>query len=121
MKFDPETVELLADALADRLDARALAREGWVIPQVVAEHLGVEVSYVYQHAWKLGAVRLGDGPKARLRFRLREVDAALTCVPGRGTGEAESGAVEPKAPRRRRRPMGTSPPLLPIHGPREGR
>ena len=39
----------------------------------VAERFGVHRSWVYSHAEKLGAVRLGTGPKARLRFDLQRV------------------------------------------------
>ena len=118
MILDRETVELLADELAARLDEREAARSGWVSAEAVARHLSVEVSYVYAHASKLGAVRLGEGPKARLRFRLADVDA---CRRSRSTREPGIGAVEPKPPRRRRRSMGTTPPLLPIRGPRTSR
>jgi len=34
----------------------------------VAAYLGVERTWVYAHANELGAIRLGAGPKARLRF-----------------------------------------------------
>jgi hypothetical protein len=34
----------------------------------VAARLGVERSWVYAHARELGVVRLGDGPRPRLRF-----------------------------------------------------
>lgn len=48
------------------LEAKELARE-----------LSVSVDYVYAHAVELGAMRLGDGPKARLRFDLRTAQSAM--------------------------------------------
>ena len=77
----------------------------------VAAHLGVETSYVYEHAAKLGARRLGTGPKARLRFRLALVDEALLPLT-----QPSDGPSRPRARRRRRasRPAGTHVPLLPI-------
>jgi hypothetical protein len=66
-------IEAIAEATATRLseivgggattfalvDARQLARE-----------LGVSLDYVYTHASELRAMRLGHGPKARIRFDL---------------------------------------------------
>jgi hypothetical protein len=82
----------------------------------VAEYLDVERDWVYAHASELAARKLGDGPKARLRFSLQEVDERLSaCYRSR-----ESSALKPApqaTPRaRRRRPAGTSAPLLPIKG-----
>ena len=54
------TVELLRDERSSPfalVDARELA-----------EQLGVKASFVYDHAAELGAIRLGSGRKARLRF-----------------------------------------------------
>lgn len=34
----------------------------------LATQLGVSRAYVYEHAERLGAIRLGRGPRARLRF-----------------------------------------------------
>jgi hypothetical protein len=73
-------VEAIAEAIASRLaellstapptfalvDARQLARD-----------LGVSLPYVYSHATELGAMRLGAGPKARIRFDLARARQAL--------------------------------------------
>ena len=42
----------------------------------VADSLGVEPDWVYDHAEQLGAIRLG-GPKGRLRFDLRAIEEQL--------------------------------------------
>lgn len=53
--------------ISDRLvDAATLAGE-----------LGVERSWVYEHAHELHPIRLGNGPRARLRFNSHVVRAAL--------------------------------------------
>jgi hypothetical protein len=85
----------------------------WVGAAVVAKYLGVEVSYVYEHADELGARRLGNGPKARLRFRLDLVDRVLL--------SRSSGVRDDESPlqgvQRRQRQRGSSVrsvPLLPI-------
>jgi hypothetical protein len=44
----------------------------------VARRLSVSPNWVYAHKRDLGAIRLGDGPKARLRFRLAAVLAELS-------------------------------------------
>jgi hypothetical protein len=79
--LDREDIEAIAERAARRivqlldrpdrgpyelLDSRTLARE-----------LGVSVDYVYAHAVDLGAMRLGDGPKARLRFDLQTAQTAM--------------------------------------------
>jgi hypothetical protein len=96
---------------------------GWVSADVVAEYLSVDRAWVYQHATELGAHRLGNGPKARLRFRLEDVDAALTSLSSRGSGEAESRVAVPVRRHRQAWSSGTSAasvPLLPV-GLRRGR
>ncbi len=66
----------------------------------VARRLNVSHQWVYAHKQDLGAIRLGDGPKARLRFDATAVLAELSrrngaTGSGRGTGDA------PKRARRR--------------------
>jgi hypothetical protein len=109
----------LADLIVERLETRHLDPPRWVGADRVADHLGVEVSYVYEHANELDARRLGSGPRARLRVRLDLVDAALL---------RKDRAAEPPRPRgitarRRRRSRGPSThvPLLPIRPPSDAR
>lgn len=47
----------------------------------LARLLGVGRDFVYSHADELGALRLGSGPKARLRFDPDTARAALTGTP----------------------------------------
>lgn len=47
----------------------------------LAERIGVSRSWVYEHARELGAVRLGPGPRARLRFDPVTVAARLAGPP----------------------------------------
>lgn len=67
---------------------------------------------MYEHAAELGALRLGSGARARLRF---ELESSVARSPAR---EAESQPADPVSqatlrPRRRRR-VGTNVELLPI-------
>jgi hypothetical protein len=120
----------LADALAPEL-ARLIADLQDAQPQPddrinaaeLARRFGVSEDWVYRHADELGALRLGDGPKARLRFHVPTVVERLT---SRSNGKASQLAESPAAPRksaparrRRRRPVAPEVPLLPIRGARE--
>lgn len=67
----------------------------------LAQRLGVTRDWVYANATRLGAIKLGDGPKARLRFDLATAMAALHC-------EQSSMRVTQEEPRRGPgRPRGT--------------
>lgn len=52
-----------------------------VTAATLAGLLGVSRDYVYEHATDLGALRLGDGPRARLRFDPDRARAALVGTP----------------------------------------
>jgi len=94
------------------------ARARLVSPAELADWLNVDRGYVYEHASELGALRLGTGPKARLRFDLEDVRRRLSttsCSVGRESGAAEAAQQAPSRTRRRRR-LGTNVELLPIRG-----
>ncbi len=86
----------------------------------VAKHLSVERGWVYEHAGELGAIRLGSGPRARLRFSLQDVDAALTACSSGGRSNPADAAPAQRSRPSRSRATGTKVVLLPIRG-REGR
>lgn len=70
-----EGLERLADLVAERILERLERGDpaSWLTPVELAHMLGVERSFVYEHADELGVRRLGTGPKAPLRFRLDDV------------------------------------------------
>jgi hypothetical protein len=73
-------VEAIAEATARKLVEFVGERGktfGLVGPRELAEGLGVSLDYVYAHATELGAMRLGSGPKARIRFDLDGARRAL--------------------------------------------
>jgi hypothetical protein len=77
-------LDALADRLADRLAVRlgAASRDtsrtfALLDARGLAAELGVSVDYVYRHQTELGAMPLGDGPKARLKFDLNRARQAL--------------------------------------------
>ena len=78
----------VAESVADRVAAtleQVFATRLWiglVDATDLARRLGVHESWVYAHANDLEAIRLGDGPKARLRFDLQRVARILGLTPG---------------------------------------
>jgi hypothetical protein len=88
---------------------------GLVTAATLADYLGVSRAWVYENALRLGAVRLGDGPKARLRFDLEHARSTLSCSAGRES-ESPVPAQPPRSRARRRDATGTSVVLLPIRG-----
>lgn len=125
LRLDHEQLEDLAERVAVRVAAMLApgppARSRLVDAAAVATHLGVERDWVYRNAARLGARRVGEGARPRLRFDLEEVDRRLVaCSDGRGPDEGADGVVEPIRPRRRRRRSGTDARLLPIREARGG-
>jgi len=71
--LDPQDIERIADAVAERLDGgERTAPVRLVDAAAVAAALRVERDWVYAHAEELGGFRLG-GPQGRLRFDLQNV------------------------------------------------
>lgn len=100
----------------DNGESRNPAREPLVAPAVVAARLGVSRDFVYRHADELGAIRLGSGPKAHLRFDLADAERRLaSCTAGRESAAGDPAVHAPSRPRRRRA-SGTRVELLPIRG-----
>jgi hypothetical protein len=78
---------------------------GLVDAATLARLLSVTRGTVYEHADEFGAVRLGDGPRSRLRFDVERARAAWTRrVSGGRSHEPEPPTAAPiqRAPRRRR-------------------
>lgn len=119
-EIGPDAVERIAQRVAQLLrgehdDTREQpATPGLIDAFSLAKHLGLTRAWVYEHAHELGAIRVGNGPRARLRFDLATARAALA-----GTSEPQpSGGPATRTgpqPRRRRRPTQPSVPLLPVH------
>jgi hypothetical protein len=68
----------------------------------VAERLKMSPKWVYAHQRRLGVIKLGDGPKARLRFDPRAVEELRQ--PDAGPDQTAAPREQPpKAKRSRRR------------------
>jgi hypothetical protein len=116
LRLQLELLERLAERIADLVADRISAGPPLLDAEALARLLGVKRSYVYEHADELGAVRLGDGRKARLRFDAAEARRRLSCSTGRESKDDASAVVEPIRRACRRRPIGTGPDLLPVRG-----
>lgn len=95
-------VEAIAEATARKLVEFIAERGktfGLVGPRELAEGLGVSLDHVYAHANELGAMRLGSGPKARVRFDLDRARESLEARRTQRPGES-------RRPRRSRRGAG---------------
>jgi hypothetical protein len=116
-QLPPETIEAIAQRVAQLLSEHRAPTAG---PQLVdaeqlAPQLGLTRAWVYQHAQELGAIRLGHGPKARLRFN--PITAAEALADRDQDAELKSSGSAAKRTRgrpRRKPPSGTT--LLPIRG-----
>jgi hypothetical protein len=124
----PEPPRARADAALDAISVEAVARRvvelmraGGGVPSArrlvdagtLAAEFGVTRSWVYEHRDELGAVRIGAGPKPRLRFDLQAAREALPGHDGprplgQSPGSAGNAASVP-APLRRR-PSSPLPP-----------
>jgi hypothetical protein len=112
--FDLAYVEALAHRVAELLrDERSeTAGRRLVDAATLANELGVERSWVYEHADELHPVRLGNGPKPRLRFDVVAVRAALASqdlAEPRSHGSFERGDSRAPARRRTRRESRSTP------------
>ncbi len=114
IKLHPEAVEAVALKVVEILESRGVQRRALVDAAELAQMFGIERSWVYSHAIQLGAVKLGDGAKPRLRFDpevaarvLRKVgETTAPDLPAR-SGERAGQAREEERPEVR---------LLPISG-----
>lgn len=105
----PAIVEAIAQRVAELLRAELAAGPSLLTPSEVAEQFSVTRTWVYEHADELGVIRLGRGPKARLRFDARVVSQCLSRNGSRGKGPSVSGPPSPST-------KTVDRPLLPIYG-----
>jgi hypothetical protein len=114
VRLDMATIEILARRITELLSPRAASapRERYPSGRLlsaaeVSEWWGVSRGWVYQHASELGAVRIGDGERPRLRFdpdrvaeRLNQAPTAPPIDPSQRRG---SGRRSPRIRRTSRR------------------
>lgn len=87
MALSAEDVEAVARRTVELLRGDQASTFALVDARELAAMLGVSVDYVYGHSSKLGAVRLGSGRRARIRFDVdvarRALEASRRRPPGR--------------------------------------
>jgi HTH domain len=105
--LDRTAVEAIAVRVVELLETRSGGR--FVTAAELSRRLGISRSTVYARAEELGAIRLGTGPRARLRFDLEQVVARLG-------GARTQAAPARRSVRRRQGPRRPSSGLLPIRG-----
>jgi hypothetical protein len=85
LRFDPEFVDVVARRIIELTHEASSARrhqEGDLLTVAeVAARLRVSPGWVYAHKHELGVIKLGDGPKARIRFDPAVVDEQLAAEP----------------------------------------
>ncbi len=74
----------------------------------VAKHLRVNPKWVYAHQQELGAIKLSDGPKARLRFDMSVIEARLSELRA-GETVSSSPQARPQVTARKRRRLQSRP------------
>jgi predicted DNA-binding transcriptional regulator AlpA len=104
------TIDAIASRVAELLRAHPIEPrepDALIDAGELARRTGVSRTWIYQHARELGAIRLGGGPNARLRFDPSTIDFALAAQQQPAKQQA------PKA-RPRRSASAADVPLLPI-------
>jgi hypothetical protein len=117
IKLDPELVDAIARRVVELLEKKGLQKRELVSAAELAQLFGIERSWVYSHAIELGAVKLGGGPKPRLRFDPEVAAGALRKV---GEGSAAPPARSGERAGQPRRGEGSVVPLLPVRGESDG-
>lgn len=93
-RLHPDDLELLADLIAERL--RPEPEPVLLTAQQVAERFGLSAEWVRDNASDLGVIRIGDGPRPRLRF---EAEVVLSALRSREEGRRSPTRHVQQAPR----------------------
>jgi len=111
IKLDPQTTEAIARRVVGLLEKRGLQNRELIDAAELARRFGIERAWVYSHAIELGAVKLGDGAKPRLRFDPEVAAQAL-----RRVGDGPAADPPARSDKRAGQPQGSEgqAELLPI-------
>jgi hypothetical protein len=112
---DSSFVDAVARRVVELLREEAVvSREGPRLLTVaaVSQEFGVSTDWVYANAGRLGAIRLGSGPRARLRFDRATIADRIAKVGSRAARDRSS----PRGMRPRGAREGADGDLLPILG-----
>ena len=112
---DPGLVDAVARRVVELLREEGVVSRGGprlLTVAAVAQEFGVSTDWVYANAGRLGAIRLGSGPRARLRFERATIADRIAKVASHAARERSSQ----RAKRRRVLREGADGDLLPILG-----
>jgi hypothetical protein len=112
---DPGLVDAVARRVVELLrEEGAVSRPGPRLLTVaaVSQEFGVSTDWVYANAGPLGAIRLGSGPRARLRFERATIADRIANV----ASHAGRDRASQRGKRRRATSKGPDGDLLPILG-----
>jgi hypothetical protein len=109
VKLDADDIEAVAARVVELLQEQAGGPGRFVDAATLAQTLRVDRDWVYARARQLDAIRLGDGPKARLRFDVQRVRELLSARDGRRPRPAEPVAKQRARPRKSTLPPGVKP------------
>jgi predicted DNA-binding transcriptional regulator AlpA len=109
-----ESIEAIAECVVELLREQGNGSPEFVDARELAQILGISRSTIYERARELGAIRLGSGARARLRFDVAEATAVLRSRDQ--LAPRRPGCRQPSSRRRRHRIAKGD--LLPIRGER---
>lgn len=113
-ELSPVVIEQIAVRVVELLRDEGKASGRLIDATEAARRLGISRATVYARSGELGAIRIGDGPRARLRFdpaALAERAGGTTRATERRPAGTHAGAT-----RRKRRAAPTRSDLLPVRG-----
>jgi hypothetical protein len=118
-RLHPDDLARLADLIAERVlaglaEGSPSDEERWLTAAEVARRFRVSPEWVRENAERLGALRLGDGPRPRLRFDPARVAEELSARSVRGRSDAPNSPSERVSRRRQSRGSGKRTGLLPV-------
>ena len=102
VELSDAAVDAIARRVVELLEAPTSA-ERLLTAAELAERLGVDRAWVYEHAAELGAIRLGGGERGRLRFGEAAVRDSLARS---GSAPGQSPTTKPESMPRHRPPNG---------------
>ena len=114
VRLTDEELQQIAERLVELLP-RDVSGDGLIDAAEVARRSGISRSTVYEKAGELGAVRIGHGPRARLRFDPKRVVDQLK-APSASPTQSEPGGRRPIESQRGTRRSVDPAGLLPIRG-----
>lgn len=112
VELSPETIDAIAHRVVELLQEGIPQPNRLLTAAELAQRFGVSRYWVYEHANELGAIRLGEGNRGRLRFDMQVAADAMNAR----TRSATAQPTPKRRPGRPRKRPASSIPLLPYRG-----